>query len=78
MRCRKKIYGTRKEAKKVMKQLIRSKGVGLTNVYFCPECQKFHITSVEKKLSRRYNNMHERISDELSELRQNVNKHNPA
>ncbi len=43
MRCLKKCYQTRSEAKKVMKKLHQK------NIYFCEECSHWHTTSIKKQ-----------------------------
>ena len=56
MACTKKVFKTRKDAKKNVKKLNRLK-IGakpLTNSYYCAECDGYHNTSAPKKSSRDY------------------------
>lgn len=52
--CPKKTYFTRKEAKKDMKEK-NLHGMDLTNAYYCGECSGYHLTSMDKKKSRKMN-----------------------
>lgn len=51
-KCSKQCYISRKEAKKSMKNINKTKHHGLTNSYFCEECQSWHLTSIGKQRSR--------------------------
>ncbi len=59
IRCVKKRYSTRKEAKKELKKIIRKskKDKKPTDVYYCDDCQQWHLTSMIKTLHRKYNHM---------------------
>jgi hypothetical protein len=52
--CQKKCFKTRKAAKEFMKKLNTYKKAGLTDVYKCDECLSWHLTSMNKKDSRKY------------------------
>lgn len=54
MRCKKKIYRDKKEARKARKRLNRNKVTKrkITNIYYCSECDSYHLTSMDKEHSR--------------------------
>ena len=56
MACTKKVFASRKDAKKKVKELNRRKSGAkpLTNSYYCKECDGYHNTSAPKKSSRDY------------------------
>ena len=51
MMCTKMKFFCRKEAKKYMKS---SKDINFTNAYKCPECNQWHLTTMDKRNSRAY------------------------
>lgn len=74
MSCGKKTYATRQIAKNARRQL-RKGGFLMTNVYFCQDCQNYHLTSMNKKVSRskkRRNVFKDASHKELNELREAV------
>ena len=52
----KKTFQTRKEAKAFLKRMNKHKVLDreLTNVYWCEICMGFHVTSADKRESRKY------------------------
>lgn len=54
-KCTKKRYETKKYAKQYLKKLQKSNSLSknVTCVYFCHDCQCYHLTSMGKKKSRR-------------------------
>ena len=50
--CKKKTYSSRKKAKKARRQMRLQKGWKMTNIYYCEECQGYHMTSMDKRKSR--------------------------
>jgi hypothetical protein len=61
--CHKQIYASRHDAKKSMAMLNRKfknrgKKDKLNDVYFCDECQAWHITSMNKEQSRNITRKH--------------------
>lgn len=51
MGCIKEQYETFKKAKEAASGLIGKNGVS-TKVYKCPHCEKFHLTTIKKKLRK--------------------------
>lgn len=55
MNCTKKRFSSRSMAKQALKKMNKSCNslyAKLTNVYECPECGYWHLTSIPKKKSR--------------------------
>lgn len=51
-KCMKTCYRSRKDAKRVMKYLNRTKHHEMTDAYYCEKCQAYHLTSMPKQKSR--------------------------
>lgn len=59
MTCGKVTYTSRRQAKEAMKKMNHTNicQKKLTDVYFCDECQHWHLTSMGKRQSRRLKKM---------------------
>lgn len=55
MNCQKRCYQSRAEAKRALKRINQLNGDNnLKDVYWCEECQHWHLTSMTKKDSRNF------------------------
>ena len=54
-KCFKVRYNNRQEAKKARKQINRIDVFDLQDVYYCDECQGYHLTTMNKTDSRNLN-----------------------
>lgn len=52
IKCSKKSYLTRSEAKAAKKQVNKTRKWGITNIYWCDDCRAYHLTTMAKEASR--------------------------